>query len=272
MPVLSTTAAFGFDADPARTLAAFAALGCAAAQFYRNPARPPSLGDARRIAERAGMCFDAVHGVFGADIDPSSPDSAHRAHCLAIYREEAVVARELGAPRVIVHPAAYRPGGQPPAPEGRARRRAALDEFARRLAEEGERSGVRFLLENLPPGVAIGDEPDELRDCVASIASPCLRMCLDLGHAHLSGDAPASIRSCAEVVDYLHIHDNDRRSDLHLFPAARGGTIDWDAVGAALRQLRLGAPRMLEVFAPIELIEGAASRGAAADLARWCAL
>ena len=44
-----------------------------------------------------------------------------------------------------------------------------------------------------------------------------------------------------------HIHDNNGKEDLHLFPGAEGGSIDWRAAMALLRSASNQYPLMLEL-------------------------
>lgn len=274
MRVLSTTVPYGFDFDTARFLAAARALGCVSGQFYRNPERPPTVAEALRVIERAGMRFDSMHGLFGHDIDPSSPDAAHRAACLAIYEKEARLALELGVRQVVVHPSANREDLRPiPKAERDAAQSARwrlFEDFARRAADLGVRLGVSFLIENVPPHSPLGHDATELARRIGAINSPAIRMCFDTGHAHLTSSVSESLRSCAAVIDYLHLHDNAGESDDHLMPF--DGTIDWRTFAAALRESRLDVPCMLEVFYPTERVENLAAAGLGARLAKACAM
>jgi hypothetical protein len=47
-----------------------------------------------------------------------------------------------------------------------------------------------------------------------------------------------------------HIHDNDGKSDLHLFPVVSGGTADWARVAPLLRECSDQFPLLLEIKDP----------------------
>ena len=296
---LSTIAPFGYDIDIHRFLEAFKACGCSSAQFTRNPENPPSIADALDAARGAGLRFDSIHGLFGPHLDPSSPDAAHRDHCLDLYKNEARLALELGGTMVVVHPSRSRlqHADPPPAPlpaEDAQRlqhqRWPHLHDFMKRLADTGHELGVTFLIENLMHDCPLGHDPVQLAEQIMEINSPRIRMCFDTGHAHatLSRHTAAkrravavALRICAPAVSYLHIHDNDGVQDQHLMPG-RGGDapssatpavgegIDWPAVAEALRFTELPATRMLEVFEDPEL-SGPAVRFAP-SLKRWLAI
>ena len=72
--------------------------------------------------------------------------------------------------------------------------------------------GVVLVLENV-----LEEQPEHLADIIRAVDSPKLRMCLDAGHAHAYSKAPVEqwIRSCGDVIDHFHIHNNDGSWDTH---------------------------------------------------------
>ncbi len=274
MRTLSTTAPFGFEFDAGRYLDMYRALGCRWAEFYRNPDRPPTPVEALRIADSSGVHFDSVHGLFGWQIDPSSPDAEHRATCLRMYETEGRLALDLGAPMVVVHPSANYADNRPIAVSEAERAEAArwghFDDFARKLAAIGERLNVTYLIENVPRNFPLGHQPAVLADRVRSIGSRRVRMCFDVGHAHITGDVTDALRQCADVVAYLHIHDNNGFEDAHWMPG--DGTLPWGRLSAVLKELRLHVPCMLEVFYALERVEQLVGDGLGRRLEAMCAL
>jgi sugar phosphate isomerase/epimerase len=84
--------------------------------------------------------------------------------------------------------------------------------------------GVEVLLENTPNAFSSADrllyffEATHLK----------LNVCLDLGHAHMKEGVETAYRLLAPRIRSTHVHDNDGKEDLHLFPFRdEGGTIDW---------------------------------------------
>ena len=81
--------------------------------------------------------------------------------------------------------------------------------------------------------------------------------CFDVGHAHLSThDAPSFIREAGKYIHFLHIHDNNGKTDAHLMPAFReleapskskSYTIRWKEVAEALRDIRYDGPFNYEI-------------------------
>ena len=73
-----------------------------------------------------------------------------------------------------------------------------------------------------------------------------LNICLDVGHAHMNEGVETAYRFLKSRIRSTHVHDNNGKEDLHLFPmhaAGRQGTIDWPRDHAASRALRTTAIR-----------------------------
>jgi len=270
MAYLATVASFGFADIPLdRLLPLYRRLGCEAAQFYRHPDHPPTPEHAKAVVADAGLRFDSIHGLFGPDLDPSSPDPAVRAFAVQTYREEAELARALGASCVVVHPAPAatdeadadlltRSIDRPPhglrAAGDLARRREALAATARELAAAADELGVRFALENLPPGYHFGDDAAALAETVGSLGHGGVGVWFDTGHAHLAGGVGAALDHLAPFVLGVHLNDNDARRDQHLLPG--GGTIDWAGLWPRLQRLGGRVPLTLEVFPAEDTLRG----------------
>ncbi len=192
------------------------------------------------------MRIDSVHGVFGPDYDPSSPVDAVRQQAVETYRREGELAVELGGPMVVVHPgpsAEYETHVYPRSDDERIKplRRTMAD-----LARIGEQLGVIYLIENIPNDCHMGGEAPRLGAMIRELDHPNVRMCFDTGHANMTGDAVRDFDACADVIGYVHVHDNHGKLDNHRMPG--DGTIDWAALGPRIAQLPDGASAMLELF------------------------
>jgi sugar phosphate isomerase/epimerase len=105
---------------------------------------------------------------------------------------------------------------------------SALEEIAIFASQRG----VEVLIENTPNAFSSADrllyffETTHLK----------LNVCLDLGHAHMKEGVETAYRMLAPRIRSTHVHDNNGKEDLHLFPFRdEGGTMDW---GRAMRTLR----------------------------------
>lgn len=103
--------------------------------------------------------------------------------------------------------------------------------------------GVEVLLENIPNNFSTAAR---LNDFLAQTHLN-LNYCFDVGHAHMSTGIEAEFELMKDRVRSTHLHDNDGKQDLHLFP--RKGTIDWT------RAIRLLASRPEQYPLLLELKE-----------------
>ena len=82
----------------------------------------------------------------------------------------------------------------------------------------------------------------DMLELVYGIGSNRVQLCLDTGHAHISGqDVPEMIRAWRGNLATLHLNDNYGLirpvfEDLHLFPGY--GTLEWKPIFDALRDIR----------------------------------
>lgn len=104
--------------------------------------------------------------------------------------------------------------------------------------------GVEVLLENTPNALSSADrllyffEATHLK----------LNVCLDLGHANMQEGVDTAYRLLAPRIRSTHVHDNDGKGDLHLFPFRdEGGTIDWNKAMRTLRSAPEQYPLLLEL-------------------------
>jgi sugar phosphate isomerase/epimerase len=276
LPRLATIAAFGFPAfNPPTLLPIYRRLGCRTGQYYRNTANPPDPADARRIAQDAGLPFDSIHGVFGADFDPSSPDEAVRRAAVQTYIREGELALGLGGPMVVIHPGPPAAKNAEITPALRAARVAPFEKTLADLAREADRLGVTYLFENIPPNYLFGSDPVLIAELIRKINHPRVRMCFDTGHAHMSslaGSPPVAeaLEKCRDVVGYFHVHDNDAQSDSHQVPGL--GNLPWEDFGRQMKKFPGDVAAMLELFETEAALEGQVEGGLAQKLRGWLAL
>ena len=107
--------------------------------------------------------------------------------------------------------------------------------------------GVTIALENTPGELAT---PANLRQFLAETRLSDIRLCFDIGHAHLGDGVAKSFEIMRELVVTAHIHDNHGLKDEHLAPYeasesgrqseyGASGPIDWKAALAELKSVPL---------------------------------
>ena len=74
-----------------------------------------------------------------------------------------------------------------------------------------------------------------------------LNFCLDVGHANINEGVPAAFSIMQDRIRSTHIHDNDGKSDLHVFPLLDAGTVDWKNTMELLRSRPGQYPLVLEL-------------------------
>lgn len=192
------------DPDAARVAKKYG-LGLEIAQFCT----------ARNIDER----FDEIDAIIRRDIEKKSRVVLHapfnelfpcaidpKARLLAAerYRQALALAQRYGAEKLVIHA-----GFQPYMYYSSWFIEQSVA-FWREFLHEG--TAVPIVLENV-----LETEPQWLADIVHAVDSPDLRLCLDIGHAHVYSKVPLSawLDSLAPDIDHFHIHNNHGQWDEH---------------------------------------------------------
>jgi sugar phosphate isomerase/epimerase len=103
------------------------------------------------------------------------------------------------------------------------RRRDAAFSSLEHLTVFAKHRGVTIALENTPGELAT---PGNLRHFIADTRLHDLRLCFDVGHAHMEEGVERGYETMRDLVVTAHLHDNHGEKDEHLLPFE--GTIDWD--------------------------------------------
>ena len=105
--------------------------------------------------------------------------------------------------------------------------------------------GVEVLLENTPNELASA----ERLLMFLGMTHLDLNICLDVGHAHMNEGVESAYRLLKSRIRSTHVHDNNGKEDLHLFPMLPGGqgTIDWLGAMQLLRSQEDRYPLLLEL-------------------------
>jgi sugar phosphate isomerase/epimerase len=103
--------------------------------------------------------------------------------------------------------------------------------------------GVEVLLENTPNELSSA----ERLLVFFELTHMDLNVCFDLGHAHMNEGVEGAFRLLKDRIRSTHVHDNNGKTDAHLFPGTTGGTIDWSRAMHALRSQSDQYPLLLEL-------------------------
>lgn len=129
----------------------------------------------------------------------------------------------LGVPLIVIHPLA-------------SENNVVNDnvEYLKPFVDKAEELDLRIALENLE-GTGEIHQADQLLELVEKLRSSKVGVCLDTGHAWMSGlDPVTEIHTYGSRLWATHIADNHGEHDEHLLPFY--GTIDWNSVVHALKE------------------------------------
>ena len=185
----------------------------------------------KETADRFGVPFVQSHAPF-----PSAKKNNEEYNKqIMLYIERAFdVSYRLGVKTMVVHPISFTDEGTD----------FELNfNFYQRLVPYIKQTGVKVALENMwgrkehrysPTACGTGETFKQMMDML----DPNLFVaCLDIGHCGMVGETPQNmVRMLGHRhLHALHIHDNDKLRDAHIFPF--NGTVDWDEVTKALADI-----------------------------------
>lgn len=101
---------------------------------------------------------------------------------------------------------------------------------------------VTIAVENTPGELG---SPESLSQFLKETHLKDLKMCIDVGHAHMDSTIEAAFEFMGDHLVTTHIHDNHGEKDEHLLPYE--GTIDWDALLARISAVPESLPIVLEL-------------------------
>jgi sugar phosphate isomerase/epimerase len=104
--------------------------------------------------------------------------------------------------------------------------------------------GVEILLENIPNELCSAERLRQFEE----FTHLRLNYVFDTGHANIGEGVAAAFDIMKEKIRSTHIHDNDGKTDTHLFPfLSEGGTIDWNETMRLLGSRPQQYPLLLEL-------------------------
>jgi sugar phosphate isomerase/epimerase len=194
---------------------------CASQHFsYREPQRVREIGDA---LDEYRLRLHSMHSPTDRDRSPG--------------RESGVVISISDPQYLIQHMWHGRQSADPRKLDAAFTSLESLSMFAKAR-------GVTIALENTPDELGA---PASLQHFITDTHLHDLKLCFDIGHAHIEEGAQASFDAMRERVVSTHIHDNHGDKDEHLLPFE--GTIDWDAALAGFAGAPVELPFVFEIKA-----------------------
>ena len=169
----------------------------------------------------------------GVPLSVSDPERGRRMEAVDEIRRALDLSEHLPFRLMVLHLGSSRDEADP-------RRFDAAFSSLEHLCLFAKQRGVTIAIENTPGQLAT---PANLRQFITDTRLTDLRLCFDIGHAHLGDGVLPSFEIMRDLVVTAHIHDNHGFKDEHLAPF--GGDIEWDPSLTALATIQ--TPLVLEL-------------------------
>jgi sugar phosphate isomerase/epimerase len=250
-------------ADIERARIPLVEIFCLRSHFdYRNEEEVREVAD--WFADHS-LKLHALHSPTSRDLAPgreseapisiADPERVRRLDAVDEVKRTLDVAEKIPYRYLVQHLGSTRGGDTEPDP----RRMDAAFNSLEHLSIFAKQRGVTIALENTPGGLAT---PSFLRHFISETRLVDLRLCFDVGHAHMEEGVERSFETMRELVVTTHVHDNNGERDEHLLPFE--GTVNW---AEALKAMGT-APDANNLPMVLELKEPAAGAHAGADAAK----
>ena len=206
----------------------------------------------KALANAAGITVHQVHGPWIYPPQDSTPESRRlRADDM---RRSIRATAAIGCKNWVIHP--VMPYGTKEEPDSEEFWRINL-EFFRDLLPYAKELGITICFENMPFSIMRISPPSETLRFIREINDENFKMCLDTGHSIIMNTQPAdAVRMAGDDLRVLHVHDNCKRGDEHLFPFF--GDIEWREFYKALKETGFDGVFSLEVALTSRLSDSAA--------------
>jgi sugar phosphate isomerase/epimerase len=196
---------------------------------------------AGQLIDQLGLEAYSFHAPFAEHIDITSPDAQFRDSSTQEILQAAEAAAAVGAQFLVIHPGPEK-GGFPE--DQRWRRMESAAAVLNQVSERCRDLRIGLVLENMLPHLFFGHTRDMLW-ILGSLETVDIGICLDTGHAHLSGDLATVVHKLSGHLRMVHASDNRGKFDDHLPPGE--GRIAWDRFMDQLAQLRFDGSFILEI-------------------------
>ncbi len=212
----------------------------AAPQHFRYEDRDRIAAVVKWFRSR-GRSLHSLHAPFYRSVEEArrgrwlsiaSADEAVRREAVGEVDRSLMIADILPVRYVVVHP------GEPH--EGRSDvHTRQLRRSVQELLEVCQRHNVTLTLENIPGDANRAESLNEILGEFVGVG-----ICLDTGHAHMTGDLVGQILTAGQAIRTTHVHDNLGDADSHLHPYE--GNADWPAALRAFRTFGYQGTYLLE--------------------------
>ncbi len=207
----------------------------------------------------------SFHAPFADHIDITALDDEARKLAVREILQAAESAAEIGAKYLVIHPG---PERSPIQGEERLRRMERAADALNGLSCRCRELGTALVLENMLPHLFFGHAQDVLW-ILGAIRCVDVGICLDTGHAFLSGDLATVVHKLSGHLWMVHASDNYGERDDH-FPPGRG-RIPWESLIDQLARLRFNGGIIMEIAGneegKIDLAAASQARSYLRDLA-----
>ncbi len=183
----------------------------------------------------------SLHAPFAEDLDITALDTKARQHATDEVLRAADAAAVLGVRFYVIHPGPEKSGIP------RSERLDRMENAARvldRVAEHCRQLKIGLVLENMLPHLFSGPVRD-LMWLLGALDTTDVGVCLDTGHAFLSGDLHNVAHKLSGHLWMVHASDNRQKFDDHLPPG--DGHINWYELLEQLAQCRFHGALILEI-------------------------
>ena len=214
----------------------------------------------KAAAEMESLHLEAysMHAPFADHIDITALDSAEREQAAEELMRATEAAHLLGVRYLVLHPGPER--SDLPSEERLQRMQNAvivLNQVAGRCQE----LGIELILENMLPHLFSGNVCDLLW-LLGAMNTSRVGVCLDTGHAFLSGDFDNVVQKLSRHLWMIHASDNNGSWDDHLPPGQ--GKVPWMSFCRRLDQIGFRGAVILELsgnsVSPSDLHEAQVAR------------
>ena len=199
-----------------------------------------------------GIGIFSIHAEYlGADL--SETDQDKRIKGIDYVKKGIDRIKGLGGNIIVIHPGGWYGDKK----EEKNRLKKCIDSLVE-ISKYGSSKKVKVAIENLPPGF-LGDEPGVLKTILSEVRSITglnkeVGICLDTGHALLTGNLFEYLELFNDDIINMHLHDNIGNShrdkilaldDIHRPPG--NGLINWEKFFKRLNEIKYDGGLIFEL-------------------------